>query len=84
MEFYRKLPIPQDVKAQFPISAAVEKKLEERKKQINSVFNGESDKFLLVIGPCSADNEDSVMDYIHRLRTVQDKVADKVLIVPRI
>ena len=84
MEFYRKLPIPQDVKAQFPISAAVEKNLVERKNQINSVFNGGSDKFLLVIGPCSADNEDSVMDYIHRLRDVQDKVADKVLIVPRI
>ena len=84
MEFYRKLPIPQDVKAQFPLTSALEKVVQNKRNEINGVFSGASDKFILVIGPCSADNEDSVMDYIHRLRNVQDKVADKVLIVPRI
>ena len=84
MEFYRKLPIPQDVKAQFPLTSELEKVVQNKRNEINGVFSGASDKFILVIGPCSADNEDSVMDYIHRLRNVQDKVADKVLIVPRI
>ncbi len=84
MEFYRKLPIPQDVKAQFPLTSEWEKVVLSKRNEINSVFTGASDKFILIIGPCSADNENSVMDYIHRLRTVQDKVADKILIVPRI
>ena len=84
MEFYRKLPIPKDVKAQFPLTAEVEKTIETKRKEINEVFSGDSNKFILVIGPCSADNEDSVMDYIYRLRCVQEKVADKILIVPRI
>ena len=53
-------------------------------EEVKNIFEGKSDKFLLVIGPCSADHEDSVLDYISRLRTVQDKVADKIMIVPRI
>ena len=84
MIFKRKLPIPQDIKAQFPLT---QKMIDDRQKsldELKSVFEGKSDKFVLVIGPCSADNKDSVLDYISRLRTVQDKVADKVLIVPRI
>ena len=84
MEFYRKLPIPKDVKAQFPLTSELEKAVLSKRNEINSVFTGASDKFILIIGPCSADNEDSVMDYIHRLRTVQDKVADKIIIIPRI
>ena len=84
MEFYRKLPIPKDIKEQYPLSpelAAIKAKEDEELKRI---FTGESNKFLLVIGPCSADNEDSVIDYISRLRTVQDRVSDKIVIVPRI
>ena len=84
MEFYRKLPIPKDVKEQFPITAELSKIRDNQLCEINKVFSGESDKFILVIGPCSADREDSVLDYISRLRTVQDKVADKILIIPRI
>ena len=84
MEFYRKLPIPKDVKEQFPITEDVEKTIETKRKEISKVFYGDSDKFILIIGPCSADNEESVMDYIYRLRTVQEKVKDKILIVPRI
>lgn len=84
MEFYRKLPIPQDIKAQFPLAKDAAEVLAKRIEEINKVFAGESDKFILIIGPCSADREDAVMDYIYRLRKVQDKVEDKILIIPRI
>ena len=84
MDFKVKLPIPMDVKAQYPLTDDLAKIVEKRNREINDVFEGKSDKFVLVIGPCSADNEDSVMDYIGRLRTVQEKVADKILIIPRI
>jgi len=84
MEFYRKLPIPKEIKEQFPISAESQKALAARVDELRSVFAGESDKFILVIGPCSADREDAVMDYIHRLRKVEEKVNDKIIIVPRI
>ena len=84
MEFYRKLPIPKDIKEQFPLSADAEKVLKARVDAINSVFTGESNKFVLVIGPCSADREDAVLDYIYRLRGVEEKVKDKIIIVPRI
>ena len=84
MEFYRKLPIPKEVKAQLPITSELAKIRDKQVEELKSVFDGFSDKFVLVIGPCSADREDAVLDYISRLRTVQDKVADKIIIVPRI
>ena len=84
MNFHRKLPIPMEIKEQFPISSTVEKAKNETTEELKKVFQNESDKFILVIGPCSADNEDTVLDYIYRLRTVQEKVKDKILIVPRI
>ena len=84
MEFYRKLPIPKDIKEQFPLSEAGAKALKQRTDDINKVFSGESDKFILVIGPCSADREDAVLDYIHRLKKVEEKVGEKIIIVPRI
>ena len=84
MEFYRKLPIPKDIKEQFPLSKDSEKALSERVSEINKIFSGENDKFALIIGPCSADREDAVLDYIYKLREVQEKVKDKVLIIPRI
>ena len=84
MNFIRKLPIPMDVKAMYPASDEMLKIKAERDEEIKKIFTGESDKFILVIGPCSADREDAVLDYISRLRTVQDKVADKILIIPRI
>ena len=84
MEFLRKLPIPMDIKAQFPLDAKMESTKAQRDEEIKKVFTGESDKFILVIGPCSADDKTSVLDYISRLRTIQDKVSDKVLIIPRI
>ena len=84
MEFYRKLPIPRDIKEQYPLSPELAEVKAKEDEEIRKIFTSESNKFLLVIGPCSADNEDSVIDYISRLRTVQDKVSDKIVIVPRI
>ena len=84
MEFRVKLPIPKDIKAQYPLDDELAKRVDVRNEEIKDVFEEKSDKFVLIIGPCSADNEDSVMDYIHRLRKIQDKVYDKILIVPRI
>ena len=84
MNFKRKLPIPMEIKAQYPVTAELEALKIKRDAEIKDVFEGKDDKFILVIGPCSADHDDSVIDYISRLRTVQDKVSDKILIIPRI
>ncbi len=84
MIFERKLPIPQDVKEKYPLSFELEQVVNSRANELRDIFAGKNDKLVLVIGPCSADNEDSVIDYISRLRTVQDKVNDKIFIVPRI
>ena len=84
MNFKRKLPIPMEIKEQYPVTAELEALKEKRDAQIKAIFEGRDDKFILVIGPCSADHDDSVIDYISRLRTVQDKVSDKILIIPRI
>ena len=84
MIFERKLPIPKEVKEQYPLSDSLAKLVDERAKEINDIFTGKSNKLALIIGPCSADNEDSVIDYISRLRAVQEKVSDKIFIIPRI
>lgn len=84
MEFLRKLPTPKELKEQYPVSAQVAEIKEKRDREIREIFEGKKDKLLLVIGPCSADQEDSVIDYISRLRKVQEKVEDKIFIIPRI
>ena len=84
MNFLRQLPIPKEIKEQFPISEKCAAIKAERDQMIAAVFTGSSDKFLLIIGPCSADNETSVMDYIGRLVGLQEKVKDKIIIIPRI
>ena len=84
MEFVKKLPIPNEVKTQYPLDKNLEQVVLQRNKQITDVFEGKSDKFVLIIGPCSADNEDSVLDYISRLQKVSEKTSDKLLIIPRI
>ncbi len=83
-EFVTKLPTPAEIKEQYPISERIRQIKEKRDQEIQDVFTGKSQKFLAVIGPCSADNEDAVCDYVNRLRKVQDKIADKVLIIPRV
>lgn len=84
MNFLRKLPIPKDIKEQYPVTKKMARDKKCRDEEIAKVFRGESDKFILVIGPCSADNREAVLDYISRLRTVEDKVKDKIIIIPRI
>lgn len=84
MQFYRKLPIPKEIKEQFPVSRELAEKRERIISELSDVFCGKSNKFILIIGPCSADSEEPVLDYISRLRTVQDKVCDKIIIIPRI
>ena len=84
MEFNRKLPIPMECKEMYPLSAALAEIVQRRAVELESIFTGRSDKLLLVIGPCSADREDAVMDYMLRLREVADKVSDKIFVVPRI
>ena len=84
MKFIRKLPIPMDVKAQYPLKAEYAEKKKIRDAEIADVFTGKSDKLILIIGPCSADREDSVLDYISRLAKVQERVENEILIIPRI
>ena len=84
MKFIRKLPIPMDVKAEFPLKPEYAAKKAIRDKEIADVFTGKDDRLILVIGPCSADREDSVLDYISRLADIQEKVSEKIIIIPRI
>ena len=84
MDFKRKLPIPMETKEMYPLSDELSSVIERRTAELKAIFEGESDKMALIIGPCSADNEDSVLDYVSRLVPVQEKVADKLLIVPRV
>lgn len=84
MNFHRKLPIPQDVKKEFALTKQMEKVKAERDEIIRDVFEGKSDKFILVIGPCSADHSEPVLEYISRLSKIQEQVKDKIIIIPRI
>ncbi len=84
IELVKKLPTPAQIKEEYPITAQMRKIKSERDQLISDVLTGKSDRFLVIIGPCSADNEDAVCDYISRLVPVQEKVKDKLVIVPRI
>lgn len=84
MNFKRKLPIPMEIKEKYPVSIKCAEQKAANDVEIAKVFTGQSDKLILVIGPCSADREDAVLDYISRLRNVQEKVKDKIVIIPRI
>ena len=84
MHFKRKLPIPMDIKAQYPLTQELIRAKEERDQLIADIFTGKNDKLVLIIGPCSADREDAVLDYCDRLASLQEKVADKLVLIPRI
>ena len=83
-DFIQKLPTPDEIREQFPVPADLVKIKQKRDEEIRKVITGESDKFLVIIGPCSADNEDAVCDYISRLAKINDKVSDKLILIPRI
>ena len=82
--FLNKLPTPDEIRALYPISKELAAVKADRDRQITDIITGKDSRILLVIGPCSADNEDSVCDYVNRLITVQEDVRDRILIVPRI
>ena len=83
-EFISKLPTPAEIRHQFPLSEELTREKHRRDQEIQDILTGKSDKFLVIIGPCSADNEDSVCDYVSRLVKVQEDTKDKLLIVPRV
>ena len=84
MNFHRKLPIPKEVKEEFPLTSQMASVKARRDNQIRAVFEGKSDKFLLIIGPCSADHKEPVLEYISRLRRLNEQVSDKIILIPRI
>ena len=83
-EFIKKLPTPAEIRKELPLPAELAKIKEERDAEIRDVLTGKSNKFLVIIGPCSADNEDSVCDYVNRLARVNEQVKDKLILIPRI
>ena len=83
-EYVSKLPTPDEIRAQFPLAPELAAEKAHKDAAIRDVFTGDSDKFLVIIGPCSADREDAVIDYVNRLAKVQEKVKDKLILVPRI
>lgn len=82
--YVRQIISPEELKASYPLTDAMKAIKAERDAEIKKVFTGESDKFLAIIGPCSADNEDAVCDYIERLSKVQEEIKDRIIIIPRI
>ncbi len=84
MEFVRKLPIPMEIKEKFPLSESMKQVFEQRSATISAIFEGRDKRFILIIGPCSADAKEPVLEYISRLAVLQEKVKDKIFIIPRI
>src|SRR5699024_644209 len=84
MKIQARLPEPEELKQKYPMSADMKKIKEERDGEIQNVFTGYSDKFLVIIGPCSADNEDAVCEYVERLARLNEEVKDKLILIPRI
>ena len=84
LKFVRELPNPDTVKALLPLSEEMKAVKAQRDETVRNIFMGKDERFILIIGPCSADRQDAVLDYMARLRTVQDKVADKIYIIPRL
>lgn len=84
MNYLQDLPTPEEIKAQFPLNKELIEKKKIFDKNISDIFTGKSDKFLVIIGPCSADNESSVLEYTKRLAEVQEQIKDKILLIPRV
>ena len=84
MEFKRKLTSPADLKKEYPVTAQMEAAFASRDKELKDILSGRDDRIALIVGPCSADREDSVLDYVNRLRALQEKVCDRILIIPRV
>nr|WP_297864354.1 3-deoxy-7-phosphoheptulonate synthase [uncultured Acetatifactor sp.] len=83
-EFIRKLPTPAEIREEYPLPRNLVELKQERDAAIRDVITGKSSRFLVIIGPCSADNEDAVCDYINRLARINEKVKDRLILIPRI
>lgn len=84
MRINHELPLPEVLKAQYPISDKVQAIKQKRDEEIRDIFTGKSDKFIVLAGPCSADNEESVCEYVRRLKKTADQVSDRLMIIPRV
>ena len=84
MKLNKELPLPSRLKEEFPLSDELKAIKARRDAEIRKVFTGESDKFLVIVGPCSADNEDAVCEYVSRLAKVSEKVSERLILIPRI
>ena len=84
MEFVRKMPLPQEIKRDYPADITIQEIKENRDREISDVLTGKDSRMLLLIGPCSADREDAVLEYMSRLTEVNHEVCEKLLIVPRV
>ena len=84
MKLNKQLPLPADLKAEYPLSREVTGVKARRDAEIRDIFTGRSDKFVVIVGPCSADNEDSVCDYVSRLAALNDRLSDRLMLIPRI
>lgn len=84
MKMNKQLPLPAELKQEYPLEHSLAQRKEIRDREIRAVFTGQSDKFIVVVGPCSADNEDAVCEYVSRLAEVNEKVADRLVLIPRI
>ena len=84
MKVNKVLPSPAELKEEYPLSEKLIQLKKERDAEIRDIFTGKSDKFAVIIGPCSADNEDSVCEYVCRLAKVNEKVKDRLVLIPRI
>ena len=83
-QFISKLPTPEDIRTRFPVPEHLAELKKQRDLEISDVITGKSNKFLVIIGPCSADNEDAVCDYVSRLSKINEKVKDRLILIPRI
>ena len=84
MKINNELPRPIELKNEYPLSKKIQEIKAERDREIRDIFTGESDRFVVIIGPCSADNEDSVCEYVNRLAKLNEQVSDKLMLIPRI
>ena len=84
MKINAELPLPAELKAEYPLSEEILRIKEKRDREIRDIFTGKSDKFIVIVGPCSADNEESVCEYVSRLAAVNDRVSDRLMLIPRI
>ena len=84
MTINRQLPLPSELKAEYPLSPGVKALKAARDREIREVFEGESHKFLVIVGPCSADLEDAVLDYVTKLAGIQERVKEKLVLIPRV